>query len=60
MTKKQVWEERVYSTHTSILLFITTRSQDRNSHRVGNLKAAADAEAMEECCFPRLAQLVFF
>ena len=35
MTKKQVWEERVYSAYTSTLLFITKGSQDRNSHRAG-------------------------
>jgi hypothetical protein len=33
MTKKQVGEERVYSAYTSILLFITERSQDWNSSR---------------------------
>jgi hypothetical protein len=33
MTKKQVWEERVYSAYTSILLFITKESQDWNSSR---------------------------
>ena len=43
MTKKQVGEERVYSAYTSTLLFITKRSQDRNSDRAGT-----DAEAMEE------------
>jgi hypothetical protein len=35
VTKKQVGEERVYSTYTSTLLFITKGSQDRNSHRAG-------------------------
>jgi hypothetical protein len=35
MTKKQVGEERVYSAYTSILLFITERSQDWNSSRSG-------------------------
>jgi hypothetical protein len=47
MTKKQVGEERVYSTYTSILLFITK-------------EVRADAEAMEGCSllasFPWLAQ----
>ena len=38
MTKMQVGEERVYSTYTSTLLFITKGSQDRNSHRVGTWK----------------------
>jgi hypothetical protein len=33
MTKKQVWEERVYSAYISILLFITKGSQDWNSSR---------------------------
>jgi hypothetical protein len=35
MTKKQVSEERIYSAYTFTLLFITKRSQDRNSHRAG-------------------------
>jgi hypothetical protein len=35
MAKKQVGEGRVYSAYTSILLFITKGSQDRNSHRAG-------------------------
>jgi hypothetical protein len=50
MTQKQVWEERVYSVYTSMLLFITKGSQE----------AGADAEAMEGwfflACFPWLAQ----
>ena len=29
-TKKQVWEERVYLTHTSMSLFINEGSQNRN------------------------------
>jgi hypothetical protein len=36
MTKKQVGEERVYSAHTSMLLFITKGSQDWNSNRSGS------------------------
>jgi hypothetical protein len=36
MTKKQVGEERVYSTYTSTLLFITKGSQDWNSSRSGS------------------------
>jgi hypothetical protein len=28
MTKKQVWEERVYAAYTSTLLFITKGSQE--------------------------------
>jgi hypothetical protein len=35
MTKRQVGEERVYSDHTSTLLFMTEGSQDRNSNRAG-------------------------
>ena len=35
MTKMQIGEERVYSAYTSILLFITKGSQDRNSYRTG-------------------------
>jgi hypothetical protein len=38
MTKKQVGEERVYSAYTSMLLFITKVSQDRNSHRARALR----------------------
>ena len=33
--QKQAGEERVYSAHTSNLLFTTGGSQDRNSHRAG-------------------------
>ena len=55
-TKKQVGEERVSSAYTSILLFITERSQDWNSSR----SERADAEAMEGCsllaCFSWLPQ----
>jgi len=40
----QVEQERVYSVYTSILLFITKGSQDRN------LEAGANEEAMEGCC----------
>jgi hypothetical protein len=36
MTKKQVGEERIYSTYTSILLFITEGSQGWNSSRSGS------------------------
>jgi hypothetical protein len=36
MTKKQVWEERVYSAYTSTLLFITKGNQDWNSRRSGS------------------------
>jgi hypothetical protein len=35
MNKKQVQEERVYSTCIFTLLFITKRSQEGNSHRAG-------------------------
>jgi hypothetical protein len=57
MTKKQAGEERVYSTYTSILLFIT--KEVRTGTQVGQ-EAGADAEVMEGCsllaCFPWLAQ----
>jgi hypothetical protein len=57
MTKKQVGEEKVYSTYTSILLFIT--KEVRTGTQAGQ-EAGADAEAMERCpllsCFPWLAQ----
>jgi hypothetical protein len=63
MTKKQVGEEKVYSAHTSTLLFITKGSQDGTQ---AGQETGADAEAMEGCylldCFPwlaRLAQLAF-
>jgi hypothetical protein len=36
MTKKQVGEERVYSSYTSTLLFIIKGSQDWNSSRSGS------------------------
>jgi hypothetical protein len=54
MTKKQVGEERVY---TSILLFIT--KEVRTGTQAGQ-KEGADAEAMEGylvlACFPWLGQ----
>jgi hypothetical protein len=53
MSKKQIGEERVYSAYTSILLFIT--KEVRTGTQTGQ-KAGADAEAMEECYFPWLAQ----
>jgi hypothetical protein len=68
MTKKQVGEERVYSAHTSTLLFITKGSQDRNSHRAGTQAGQvpggrSDTEAMEGYslldCLPWLAQPAF-
>jgi hypothetical protein len=46
MTKKQVGEERVYSTYTFILLFIT--KEVRIGTQAGQ-KAGADAEAIEGC-----------
>jgi hypothetical protein len=59
MTKKQVGEERVYLAYTSILLFITKRSQDWNSSRPGS---RSWCRAMEGCsllaCLPWLAQPV--
>jgi hypothetical protein len=36
MTKKQVSEERVYSSYNSTLLIITKGSQDWNSSRAGS------------------------
>ena len=46
--KKQVGEERVYSSYTSILLFINKGSQDRNSIRAGTWRQELiDAEALE-------------
>jgi hypothetical protein len=57
MTKKQVWEKRVYSTYISTLLFITEGI--RTGTQAGQ-EAGADAEAIEGCsllaCFPWLAQ----
>jgi hypothetical protein len=40
MTKKQVEEERVYSTYTSTLLLIIERSQDKNSNRAESWRQA--------------------
>jgi hypothetical protein len=60
MNKKQVGEERVYLSYTSILLFIT---KDVRTGTQAGQEAGADAEAMEECsllaCFPWLAQPAF-
>jgi hypothetical protein len=57
MTKKQVGEERVYSTYTSILLFIPKKV--RTGTQAGQ-KAGTDAEDMEGysllACFPWLVQ----
>jgi hypothetical protein len=57
MTKKQLREERVYSTYTSILLFIT--KEVRTGTQAGQ-EAGADAETMEACsllaCLTWLAQ----
>jgi hypothetical protein len=56
ITKKQVGEERIYSTYISILLFIT--KEGRTGTQAGQ-EAGADAEAMEGCsllaCFLWLA-----
>jgi hypothetical protein len=56
MTKKQVGEERVYSAHISILMFII--KEVRTGTQAGQ-EAEADAEAMEGCyllaCLPWLA-----
>jgi hypothetical protein len=60
MTKKQVGEERVYLTYTSILLLIT--KEVRTGTQAGQ-EAGADAEATEGCyllaCFHWVAQLAF-
>jgi hypothetical protein len=57
MTKKQVGEERVYSTYTSTLLFIT--KEVKTGTQAGQ-KGGANAEVIEGCsllaCFPWLAQ----
>jgi hypothetical protein len=57
MTKKQDGEEKVYSSYTSKLLFITKEVRTGTQADQG---AGADAEAMERCsllaCFPWLAQ----
>ena len=57
MIKKQVGEERVYSSYTSIVLFIT---KDVRTGTQASQEAGVDAEAMEGCfllaCFPWLAQ----
>jgi hypothetical protein len=59
-TKKQVGEERVYSSYTSTLLFIT--KEVRTGTQAGQ-EAGADAEAIKRCyllaCFPCLAQVAF-
>jgi hypothetical protein len=60
MTKKQVWEERVYSAYISTLLL--SPKEVRTGTQAGQ-EAGADAEAIEGCyllaCFPWLAQLTF-
>jgi hypothetical protein len=59
MTKEQTREQGVYSAYTSTLLFITERSQNRNSQG-RNLETEADAEPTEGryllACFPWFAQ----
>jgi hypothetical protein len=63
MTKKRVGEERVYSAYTFILLFITKRSQDRNSHRAGTWRQELMQRPWRDVTywivFPWLAQLAF-
>jgi hypothetical protein len=58
--QEAVGEERVYSTYTSILLFIT--KEVRTGTQAGQ-EAGADAEAMEGCsllaCFAWLTQPAF-
>jgi hypothetical protein len=46
MTKKQVGEERVYLSYTSILLFVT--KEIRTGTQAGQ-KAGADGEVMKGC-----------
>jgi hypothetical protein len=57
MTKKQLGEERVYSSYTSTLLFITKKVR---TGAKASQEAGADAEALEECfllaCLSQLAQ----
>jgi hypothetical protein len=57
MTKKQVGEERAYSSYTSILLFVTKEIRTRTQ---AGQKAGADAEVMKGCSllasFPWLVQ----
>jgi hypothetical protein len=64
MTKKQVGEERVYSAYTSKLLFITKRSQDRNSHRVGTWRQELMQRPWRGTAFwlasPGLLSLLFY
>jgi hypothetical protein len=62
MTKKQVWEERVFGLH----FHTAVHHQRKSGHELTqgrNLEAGVGAEAMEECCllvcFPSLAQLAF-
>ena len=51
MTKKKVEEEKVYLAYTSMLLFITEGSWDRNPSRAKNLEAGVDGEAMEGAAY---------
>jgi hypothetical protein len=52
------WEEKVYSTYTSTLLFITKGSQDRNSHRAGTWRQELIQRPWRDVtCFLCLAQL---
>jgi hypothetical protein len=63
MTKKQVGEERDFSAYTSILLFITKGSQDRNSHRAGTWRQELMQMPWRDAAYwlasPWLAQLAF-
>ena len=52
MTERQVGEERIYLSYTSISLFVIKGIQDKTSKELKqgrNLEAEADAEAMERC-----------
>jgi hypothetical protein len=60
MTKKKVGEERVYSTYTSTLLFITKGSQDRTSHRARTWRQELMQRPWRDAAYWLvIAQLVF-
>ena len=47
MTKRQIGEERVYLSYTSISLFAIKGSQDWNTNRTGKLETVVDVETMD-------------
>jgi hypothetical protein len=51
MTKKQVWEERIYSAHNSMLLFISKEVRTGTQTRPG-AGADADGGMFLLACFP--------